>query len=293
MIEKLKCAYLKIAFMLYIALSSSAFADNVMNANQMLRLMASHQASFEYCKAKYPQQMTARFGQETDAFEALVKINSFDQGSETVFRKMIHDQQDEFNKNKNIISKEIAAQTSIDDSDLCFWFVVQKTGAMAQVNQIVYDPQHLKFYLRIENHWFEGDIDGYGLTDCSCNEQNETNKDDENEKIKHREKLKAFIQKAKLEMGKGTSFYMSHYNENERQAYINVSTVIEHKSDTTSDQGDGDDLGLEFRNIQPIQSLPANVEYVSFFDVTGELYYECKINYINSSLTTCFDELIK
>lgn len=293
MIKKLKRAYLKIAFILYIALSSSAFADNVMNANQMLRLMASHQASFEYCKAKYPQQMMARFGQETDAFEALVKIHSFDQGSETVFRKMIHDQQDEFNKNKNIISKEIAAQTSIDDSDLCFWFVVQKTGTMAQVNQIVYDPQHLNFYLRIENHWFEGDIDGYGLTDCSCNEQNETNKDDEKEKIKHREKLKAFIQKAKLEMGKGTSFYMSHYNENERQAYINVSTVIEHTSDTTSDQGDSDDLGLEFRNIQPIQSLPANVEYVSFFDVTGDLYYECKINYINSSLTTCFDELIK
>ncbi len=293
MIKKLKRAYLKIALMLYIALSGSAFADNVMNANQMLRLMASHQASFEYCKVKYPQQMIARFGQETDAFEALVKIHSFDQGSETVFRKMIHDQQDEFNKNKNIISKEIAAQTSIDDSDLCFWFVVQKTGTMAQVNQIVYDPQHLKFYLRIDNHWFQGDIDGYGLTDCSCNEQNGTNKDDEKEKIKHREKLKAFIQKAKLEMGKGTSFYMSHYNENERQAYINVSTVIEHKSDTTSDQGDSDDLGLEFRNIQPIQSLPANVEYVSFFDVTGELYYECKINYINSSLTTCFDELIK
>lgn len=295
MIKKLKRAYLKIALMLYITLSGSAFADNVMNANQMLRLMASHQASFEYCKVKYPQQMTARFGQETDAFEALVKIHIFDQSSETFFRKMIHDQQDEFNKNKNIISKEIAAQTSIDDSDLCFWFVVQKTGAMAQVNQIVYDPQHLKFYLRIENHWFEGDIDGYGygLTDCSCNEQNETSKDDEKEKIKHREKLKAFIQKAELEMGKGTSFYMSHYNENERQAYITVSTVIEHKSDTTSDQGDSDDLGLEFRNIQPIQSPPANVEYVNFFDVTGELYYECKINYINPLYTTCFDELIK
>lgn len=292
MIKKLKRSYMKIALLLCIALSGFAFADNVMNVNQMLQLMAGHQASFEYCKAKHPQRMTARFGQETNAFEALAKLGSFDHGSEDFFRKMIHDQQDEFNKNKIIISKEILAQTSLDDSNICFWFVVQKTGTMAQVNQIVYDPEYLKFYLSIENHWFEGDIDGYDLMECGCDGQGETSKNDEKNKIKYNEKLKTFILTAKAQMGTGTSFYMSHNDNDENKAYISVSTVPEGIKGVKSDQSEEKDLGLEFKNIHPIQSLPAYIKHVNFFDKTGELMYECEINYIDFSLTTCFKELI-
>lgn len=273
--------------LLSLFVSGVAFADNVMNANQMLQLMASHQASFEYCKTKYPQQMIARFGQENDAFEALVKIHSFDKSSENFFRAMIHDHQDEFKKSKNTISQEIAKQISLNDSDICFWFVVEKTGTMAQVNKIIYDPHSLKFYLSMNEHWFEGDIDGYGL-DCGCDTES-----DSKYPAQHQEKVKEFIEKAKFQMGKGTNFYMSHNNEDEKQAYISVSTVSDQTNDMATEHRDSDDLGLEFRNIKPTPSIPSNVEYITFFDQTGELTYECKINYINSSQTTCFSELIK
>ncbi|MDM1756782.1 MULTISPECIES: hypothetical protein [unclassified Acinetobacter] len=287
MIKKLKYLFWVKICLLNVLMSGAVFADNVMNANQMLQLMASHQASFEYCKAKYPQQMTARFGQENDAFEALVKIHSFDKSSETFFRAMIHDHQDDFKKSKNTISQEIAKQTSLNDSDLCFWFVVEKTGMMAQVNKIIYDLHSLKFYLSMNDHWFEGDIDGYGL-DCGCDAES-----DSKDPAQHQEKVKKLIEKAKVQMGKGTDFYMSHNNEDEKQAYIRVSIVSDETNDMATEHGDSDDLGLEFRNIQPTQSIPSNVEYITFFDRTGELTYECKINYINSSQTTCFSELIK
>ncbi|RLL38863.1 hypothetical protein D9K80_01645 [Acinetobacter cumulans] len=287
MIKKLKYLLSMHVFLLNVLMSGAVFADNVMNANQMLQLMAGHQASFEYCKAKYPQQMTARFGQETSAFEALAKLGNFDHSSEELFRTMIHDQHDEFNQNKNIISQQIAAQSTMDDSDLCFWFVVEKTGTMANVNKIVYDPQSLKFYLSINDHWFEGDIDGYGL-DCGCDAET-----DLKDHAKHRAKVKAFIQKAKALMGKGASFSMSHNNDSDKQAYIMVSTQSEEEKDVTSEHGGNTDLGLEFRNIQPIQNLTQDVEYVGFFNMEGELSYECKINYINSSRSTCFDELVK
>jgi len=99
------------------------------------------------------------------------------------------------------------------------------------------------------------------------------------------------IKNANVQMGKGTDFYMYHDDNGDgKHASIMVSI---HSNEINLEQGEHDDLGLGFKNIQPIPSLLSNVDYVTFFDQTIELSYECKINYINASRSTCFNELVK
>lgn len=276
---------------------SVTYADASDKENNFIETLVAQQQLYNHCVRVYPKEMQRLYGQNTSYSSAIQIMDGFDEGARKQFPEILNTKAAQSKELVNKVAKKIGEELK-DNETACNIFLLKKYAANIAVDKIFYDKQSLNFFLRINKQWFSASIDGYGL-DCACSES---------DMVPDRKKLLDFIEKSRRFILKGDEFSLEHSNYEPYKMYLmhsmgkhhqhltlpmpaNLSVIeqYEFKSEHTLKD---DDLGLEFKNLEPIVDPTDNKNFEVFLNTDMPVYYNCKVNYRNNEESTCLAQLI-